>query len=77
MKKNNNKVDFEFFNLMDGGSEAIILKARCNKEYLIKAIDRIKVHENYGELYDIEILEEILLMDNVEYYIIEPTNVNF
>ena len=75
--KKNYKIDFNFFNLTDGGSEVIILKARCNEEYLIRAIDRIKTHENYGELYDIEILEEILLMDNIVYYIIEPININF
>ena len=68
--KKNNKIDFNFFNLTDGDNKVIILKARCNKEYLIQAIDRIKTHENYGELYNIEILEEILLMDNIKYNII-------
>ena len=72
------KIDFEFFNLkMEENDTVIILKARCNKEYLVKAINRVKGHENYGECYDIEILEDILSMDNIEYYIIEPTSVNF
>lgn len=74
----NKKVDFEFFNLSMGENDTIIiLKARCNKEYLIKTIDRVKNHENYGECYDIEILEDLLWEDNIEHYLIEPISVNF
>lgn len=74
----NKKSDFEFFNLsMNDNNTIIILKARCNKEYLENIIDKIQEHEDYGYCYDIEILEDILIEENIEHYIIYPISVNF
>lgn len=72
----NKKVDFSYFNLlMEDNSQLVILKARCNEDYLKGIKDKIKEHENFGKCYDIEILEDILMEENIECYFIEPIGI--
>lgn len=76
MKRNNN-IDFEFFNLsMEDNNSLVILKAKCNKAYLETIKYKIKEHELFGRCYDVEILEELLINDGVEYEILEPINIS-
>lgn len=70
------KADFNYFNLLqEDSSSLVILKARCNEEYLKNIKEKITKHEDFGKCYNIEILEDILSEENIEYYLLEPISI--
>lgn len=76
MKKS--KIEYQLFKLISEGGN-VLLKARCNEEYLISIINKMKKEqeENDYPYSDQEALEEIFVKDNVDYEILTPKRIGW